>query len=975
MGQQELPLTEQFQTRKPASPLFCHQDFLEGLQQDTPTGKRAALLLQRLAVDPRRQHYKATMGLNRGWRRSRLGGGHGSHFYAWWAPKGAVPLKNLVDFEDAPEGSIFLREIRHHDDHSELTPQSLEHNYLPLSVAELRREEYGPSPWTIAQARFAKAKSRVAILKGHPGSGKTTALWHAVDMAAAESVLYVTYSRDLAALALDYFDRYCPAYKKVRVITVAALMRELAGSNLEITPESELRARFIRELGVNNHLGPWANHRGGLYDELHAHFIGEALPDKAGRFEACSAPRVSEKSYRERRVRFLGTAAASSAAETVHWLSRNRPDFEAALFPELFLAWTASLKMRQPAGLADLLARGLLDFDLIAVDEVQDLTPIETYALVQLARGARQRGGRTASVMVAGDEAQTVRPTDFEWAWLNDMLHDQLGTPTEHKLAANLRSPRRIAELVNRVWDLYSHLSKQDRPSGAGTADIEEDSADQIIYCAATPGEELSELCRNLSGREGLALISMEQPLPAYIPETVRQNILTAAEAKGLDFQSVAVIGAGQKLRQITAGNAMLRGDSGIEGLSRRLRIDELRVVLSRPTERLYWIDVDPAKDVITQSLLFLNGGTEERQVSASVPAGVLRTLEEDQLDIEERIQRCQADARQYLSVKPGMAWTRAQQAVTLLGRPGDPGAVEDENARRTAYLTAAEIAFTLAIRKATLPAELGQPDLLEEAALSATLAHRLGLAVTIRSIARQQRATSADRLAFMASAVRFMVENTGELEPWLLLEIEPRAKAWLDDLEPAAVSGVHARILLRLLPPFYQMFKLVDADARLKRLRQRALASLMKEKLYGDALAVLIDLPERRPREEAACHEGLGDFRSAAEAYLAAGDSKEALQCFRKVPDFERTLELLEQVGEHPAGDSLRWVRDMQKLAGQRPAEFAKVMTVAEKKLLESILEQGLGVTRKKPVLKKAATKKAPAPIKTRRPTRKVPF
>jgi hypothetical protein len=963
---QQRLVPEDFQTRKPASPLYCHQDFLEKLQ-DTPAGKRAALLLQRLAVDPRRQHYKSTMGLNRGWRRSRLGGSHGSHFYAWWAPKGAAPLKNLPGFDEAPEGAIFLREIRHHDDHSELKAQSLSDHYLPLSVEELRREEYGPTPWTPAQARFAKAKAPVAILKGHPGSGKTTALWHAVDLCGAESVLYVTYSRDLAALAQDYFDRYCPSYKTFRVVTFPALMRELAGATvefLELAPESERRANFIRELGGNSRLGPWGNHRGALYEELHAHFVGEALPEKAGRFEKCSVPRVSEAGYRERRGRFIGHAAATSAAETGHWLTRNRPNFEATLFPELHLAWTVALKLGQAADVSALRSRGLLDFDVIAVDEVQDLTPIETYALLQLAKAAGHRHGRPAALLMAGDEAQTVRPTDFEWAWLNDLLHAQLASPVEHKLTVNLRSPRRIAELVNRVWDLYANLSKQDRPSGTGVADIEEDSADQIVYCAATPGEELSELCRNLAGREGLALVSMEHPLPDYVPEAVRQNVLTAAEAKGLDFQSVAVIGAGRKLRQITAFSDFVRGDSGIEALGRRLAIDELRVVLSRPTERLYWIDVDPTKEVVADSLRFLNGPTEDRQVSASVPAGVLRTLEEDQLDIEERIQRCQVDARQYLSVKPGMAWTRAQQAVTLLGTPRTPGAVEDANARSTSFLTAAEIAFTLAIRKVALPNELGRPDLFAEAARSATRAYRFGLANVIREIARQPQAAPADRLNAMANVVSSIVDHSGELEPWLLLEIEPRAKAWLDELELAAGSGTNAKVLLRLLPPFYKVLNLADADARLKRLQQRSLSSLMKEKAWTDALDLLRDLPDRRPREEASCHEGLGNFKAAAEAYLAAGERKEALQCFRKIPDFERTLALLDEIGDHPAADSLRWVREMQQLASRRPAEFTKVMTPSEKKLLEAILEQSLGITRKKPAVRKAAAKKK-APIK----------
>jgi len=162
---------------------------------------------QRLSVDARRLHYKPTLGINRGWRRSRLGGNHGSHFYAW-APKNAIPLNEPGTFTDVPDGAVFLRDIRHHDDHSLLVPHSFDTYYMPVTVRELRREEYAPVPWTQSQTRFASARQPVRLLKGHPGSGKTTALWHAVDSSGAERVLYVTYSRDLAALARDYFDRF-----------------------------------------------------------------------------------------------------------------------------------------------------------------------------------------------------------------------------------------------------------------------------------------------------------------------------------------------------------------------------------------------------------------------------------------------------------------------------------------------------------------------------------------------------------------------------------------------------------------------------------------------------------------------------------------------------------------------------------------------------------------------------------------------
>jgi len=111
-----------FRTARAPRPVFCHQEFLDKLaaRRNEPIAKRTSLLLQRMAVDIARLHYKATSGINRGWRRSRLGGGSGSHFYAWWAPAGAIPLKHEASFEAAHREAVFLRDIRHHDDHAPL---------------------------------------------------------------------------------------------------------------------------------------------------------------------------------------------------------------------------------------------------------------------------------------------------------------------------------------------------------------------------------------------------------------------------------------------------------------------------------------------------------------------------------------------------------------------------------------------------------------------------------------------------------------------------------------------------------------------------------------------------------------------------------------------------------------------------------------------------------------------------------------
>ncbi len=220
----------EFRTARPHRRVYCHQDFLDklGLRRNEPVGKRAALLLRRMAVDITRLHYKPTSGVNRGWRRSRLGGTAGSHFYAWWAPGGAPPMEKDGAFQ-AEREAVFVRDIRHHDDHEPLDAGRVSKDYLPLTISDLRGDEYAPEPWTPAQARFSRSRGAARILKGHPGSGKTTALLHAADESQAERVLYLTFSRDLGALARDYFDRFCSDARTFTVVTYPAWIAQLTG--------------------------------------------------------------------------------------------------------------------------------------------------------------------------------------------------------------------------------------------------------------------------------------------------------------------------------------------------------------------------------------------------------------------------------------------------------------------------------------------------------------------------------------------------------------------------------------------------------------------------------------------------------------------------------------------------------------------------------------------------------------------------
>jgi hypothetical protein len=87
-------------------------------------------------------------------------------------------------------------------------------------------------------------------------------------------------------------------------------------------------------------------------------------------------------------------------------------------------------------------------------------------------------------------------------------------------------------------------------------------------------------------------------------------------------------------------------------------------------------------------------------------------------------------------------------------------------------------------------------------------------------------------------------------------------------------------------------------------------------------------------------------------------------------MPDFKSALGLVRQIEGHTARASLEWLAELDALLARRPENFNRAMTAPEKKLLEGMLERGLGVQRKKPAVRKAAPK---SPQK-RAPRRRTP-
>jgi tetratricopeptide (TPR) repeat protein len=172
-------------------------------------------------------------------------------------------------------------------------------------------------------------------------------------------------------------------------------------------------------------------------------------------------------------------------------------------------------------------------------------------------------------------------------------------------------------------------------------------------------------------------------------------------------------------------------------------------------------------------------------------------------------------------------------------------------------------------------------------------------------------------------------------------------------------------------MPPFYRALRLPDAEARAERMLDRCVRHLLKNKRHRPALEILPLMKEHRKELEAECLEAIGEYAKAAEAYRSTGRLKEALACYRAAPDFEAAVGLIREIPDHPAGQSYEWLMRLKALVDERPDNFSRVMTTPEKRILERMLEQALGVSRAKAAAKKAMAKKATA---KRAPARRAP-
>ena len=277
-------------------------------------------------------------------------------------------------------------------------------------------------------------------------------------------------------------------------------------------------------------------------------------------------------------------------------LARDR-DRVGEVFPELVAATLAVERLRSGE-----VPDGFEGFDRVVVDEIQDLTLLETAVVVELCRAIAPARGRAPWLLMAGDAGQTVRPTWFEWGPLNDLLGRRVQRPVEFHLEEHLRCPGRIAEVVERASQRYTAVEKEVRPTKQRRQRGGQHVDAQLVHVPrlrASRGGSVAGAARR-DGRRGGRFTAERSPrLGAGRAARRRPH---AAEAKGLEYQSVCVLEPGRLLSSLDPENLPYGIDAELDQPARRTAIDHLRVTLSRATETLAFVDVEAGDGDLEES-------------------------------------------------------------------------------------------------------------------------------------------------------------------------------------------------------------------------------------------------------------------------------------------------------------------------------------------------------------------------------------
>jgi hypothetical protein len=463
-----------------------------------------------------------------------------------------------------------------------------------------------------------------------------------------------------------------------------------------------------------------------------------------------------------------------------------------------------------------------------------------------------------------------------------------------------------------------------------------------VYYCVAQDDDEFGQLVELFSRTPRSCLV-----YPGFTPPPSVTNIdgageivFSSEEVKGLDFDLVGIIDAGERQRELAELLGEKYEDRSVNVFGRTLA-DQFRVAASRASDKLILIDRNGSDN----SELIREFCSNQKGLNlhlATVPE-LLLLLESDDTS-EDSIRLLCDEARTIMANQPVRAISRMSTLVGHISRLDQLGTASSKLVKEVRSL----YGVTLLIGLLT-DGQLATSDRSGIAADARQLMNSVDLGrefeVAIRwaesdlgLFANSSTIESLSEAVEQLEAVRSTIPDVYRLYVEKILQWHNRmtrseVPADLSVMRQLIASAVKIETELGAEHPY-----LLEQS---EKTRLSWADQLIRRSKFTDAIRLLRSASEPDRTKIGFCLEAQKDYRNAATEYEAAGDSSSAVRCLRMVADVKAALSVA-KAGATLDIEVLEWLLDVQSSLERRSARQGE-LTAAEQKMLQEWTKNSL--------------------------------
>ena len=225
-------------------------------------------------------------------------------------------------------------------------------------------------------------------------------------------------------------------------------------------------------------------------------------------------------------------------------------------------------------------------FDFVIADEIQDLTEIQIYCLIRLARNRN-------NLLFSGDINQTIRPTYFHTGRIESILktsNTHLGF-IKHQLVKNYRSTKEVVDLANQVVNLRIQRLGLNKKNDYYEIPIRGEQH-PIYYFDAKHPLEMVKLIETGLNRHYVAIVVPDEEEKKNFERLTQQKgaVFTVEEIKGIEKDYIICYNVMTKYK--TAWETIINQDVMYQN-QYRYYFNLLYVALTRARHHLCFIEED----------------------------------------------------------------------------------------------------------------------------------------------------------------------------------------------------------------------------------------------------------------------------------------------------------------------------------------------------------------------------------------------